>query len=587
MEFMINAPKELPDLLLGDAMRLEQVLLNLCMNAIKFTDQGIVIFRMNLLETTALRQVIRFEIEDTGIGMSREQVDSLFKPFTQADSSTTRKFGGTGLGLVISKNLVELMGGKLSVLSEHGEGSTFSFSLTFPAAICELESENFEAPFENQHVWVVEENDQMREHWQCMLESIGIGVILFPSWHSAEERLLRVGWGARPALLLMDMEMPDMYGIDTWARFVQVAKEQEVPIISMTTTYGRDELLKLSAELHPFSIMTKPATRHSFLSIVIEAMKRASGEEEIGFSAEETAYLEIASGGEAISDEQESISVLIEEQQNKPRILLAEDNKINQIVALEMLKAFSCETGLAENGQEALKKLDEKNWDLILMDIHMPVMDGTEAAGIIRNDRRFDHIPILAVTANILKKDHEQYLKLGMNAVITKPLVEEELRREISYWLKRGEKLVTREDQKRLLLPAASTSRDASSKSIITIEGMDVESALKRVNGKRPILKHMMEQFALDYDLFMNQLRLMIKHRDQKSAIRMLHTLKGAAGYLSADRLVAAASEADAIIRQAEPDEEELRQTLFDLERELLILLGSLQATKSQFDTYF
>ncbi|WP_240941020.1 response regulator [Paenibacillus sp. HB172176] len=580
LEFMINVPKELPHLLLGDAMRLEQVLLNLCMNAIKFTDQGIVILRLNLLETTALRQVIGFEIEDTGIGMTQSQVESLFKPFTQADSSTTRKFGGTGLGLVISKNLVELMGGQLAVFSDHGEGSTFSFSLPFPAAICELESGREEPLFKNRHVWVVEDNEQMREHWLSMLESIGVDTIEFPSWHSAEERLQRIGRGARPTLVLMDMEMPDMYGIDTWAEFRRIAEEQEVPIIAMTTTYGRDELLKLPSLLHPFSILTKPTTRQSFLGIVSDAIRRVCDEEgqvRVSQAQLETAgsdeELPLVAEGDRSSQEQETV----------PRILLAEDNKINQLVALEMLKAYGCETGLAENGQEALKMLEQQSWDLILMDIHMPVMDGTEAARIIRNDRRYDHIPILAVTANILKKDHDRYLKLGMNAVMTKPLNEEELGREISYWLEQGKKLAIH-DERKLRLPAAQPT-DYSRVAKIDIDGMDVESALERVNGKRPILRHMMEQFALDYDLFMNQLRLMIRHKDQKSALRMLHTLKGAAGYLSADRLAAAAAKADLILREDESDEEKLHSALFQLERELLTLLAGLQEAKAKFDT--
>ncbi|MDQ6423189.1 response regulator [Paenibacillus sp. LHD-117] len=570
-EFMIKTPDRLPQMLIGDSLRLEQVLLNLCMNAIKFTGKGLVKLDLDMEGESEGQVWIRFLIADTGIGLSREQVDRLFKPFTQADSSTTRKFGGTGLGLVIAQNLVKLMGGTLSATSVEGAGSRFYFTLPFGVDPARIDSADKLPPFSNeQTVWVLEDNKRMRDHWTLLLESFGLTTIAFGSWQTMFERLRIVGEGARPQLLLTDMEMPDMYGTETWLDMHAAAAQAGVPIIALTTTFGRDELLQLPYENRPAGILAKPVTRKALLRAFQDATGRKSlAKKDAGIGASmQTA----------------------KERRSQMKILLAEDNKINQMVALEMLKDAGYEAQLAENGEEALRMLEQGRWDLVLMDIHMPVMDGTEAVRIMRSKKEYDGIPVIAVTANVVKKDHERYLKLGMNEVITKPLSVERMQEALAYWLERKAGAEggladsdERDESRTRWHDRKPGNQGTPAAAMRPIAGMDVESALERVNGKLPILRHMIDQFKLDYERFMDQLRLALKQEETDKASRMLHTLKGAAGYLSAAELADAVGKVSDLVKER-AESAELQLALSNLEKELATLLQGLRESGESFD---
>ncbi|WP_245600183.1 response regulator [Paenibacillus harenae] len=557
-EFIIDMPEDLPQTIIGDAMRLEQVLLNLCMNAIKFTNRGSVELKLEVAEETDSIVYIRFLVADTGIGMNEKQVEKLFKPFTQADGSTTRKFGGTGLGLVISHSLVELMGGKLEAASEARVGSQFYFTIPFgfthkySGQRRQVNDEMREQP-----LWIVEDDKGMAEHWSHIVEAFGLTPIVFHSWKRARDRLRRIGAGALPRLIVLDMEMPDMYGAETWLEFHEEAEAAGVKTIAMTTSYGRDEMMQLPGEQRPLTLLIKPILRTDMLRAIDNALeqKRAEGK----------------------GQEDEASPVPVTGAGSHTRILLAEDNKINQLVAIEILKEQGYEVGLAENGQEVLRKLEERHWDLILMDIHMPVMDGTEAVRMIRGQEKYNEIPIIAVTANVLRNDHEHYLKLGMNDIVTKPISSERLHTVISYWLKEGRELIRKTGS----LPIPSREDSAL---LPAIAGMDVESALDRVNGKLPILLHMMEQFSLDYEWFADQLRTMLLQPELDNMKRMIHTLKGAAGYLSAFELQEAALEADRLARHPNPDRELLRASIDVLEMALKRLLEGIRSVPNMFD---
>lgn len=567
-EFIIETPEHMPLMLIGDAMRLEQVLLNLCMNAIKFTSKGHVKLKLEINEQDDNQVQVTFLVSDTGIGMSREQVGKLFKPFTQADGSTTRKFGGTGLGLVISKKLVEIMGGKLEVSSEEGSGSQFYFTLPF-AADTYRDHSIIPACIHSadQSVWIVEDDEQMRQHWCSIVESQGLMAVDYPSWQAASERLKRTGEGALPQLVLLDMEMPDMYGMDTWLDFRNTAGAAGVKLIVLTTSYGRDELLRLSEDQLPMAILIKPVTRMAMIRALCKTLLEERTAEHPLRSAMERAAAAI-------------------EPVRGARILLAEDNKINQLVAIEMLKECGHQVGLAENGREVLHKLAEEQWDLVLLDIHMPVMDGPEAAAIIRSLPKYDKIPIIALTANAVKKDHERYVKLGIDDVITKPVAADKLQGVISFWLNQAGRLSEALDEEKASRPGAErrkslAARIAAGKALPPIAGMDVDSALERVGGKLPILLHMIEQFRLDYDSFMDQLHMVLKQTDTSAAIRMLHTLKGASGYLSAKELAAAVAEVEQLVKQSSADAKELQPAIVQLDTELTKLLSELKRVRT------
>ncbi|MHA6482301.1 response regulator [Paenibacillus sp. strain BS8-2] len=570
-EFMIHTPERLPQTLIGDSLRLEQVLLNLCMNAIKFTGKGLVKLELQAEEESEGQMWIRFVITDTGIGMSKDQVDRLFQPFTQADSSTTRKFGGTGLGLVISQNLVKLMGGTLSVSSEEGIGSRFYFSLPFDIDPDRIDGADRKQPFSiEQTVWILEDNKRMREHWATLLEGMGLTTIVFRSWQTMFERLRIVGEGARPHILLTDMEMPDMFGTDTWLDMHEVATQLDVPVVALTTTFGRDELLQLPYDNRPAAILAKPATRTALLKAFKDATEQAT--------------MKLQTPGQG------KVNEPVKQRRSTAKILLAEDNIINQMVALEMLKDAGYEVQLAENGREALDKLERGSWDLVLMDIHMPEMDGTEVVKIMRSKEKFASIPVIAVTANVMKKDHERYLKLGMNDVMTKPLSVERLQETVAYWLEQkelaenGQEKLAHEDRRSPWQERKSISADSTAISLGPVVGMDVESALERVNGKLPILRHMIEQFRQDYERFADQLRLALKMSERDKALRMLHTLKGAAGYLSASELGAAVDEVGARMKDNNMNKKQLDDAVIQLEEKLAILLRGLREAGQQFD---
>ncbi|MFD0959829.1 response regulator [Paenibacillus chungangensis] len=571
-EFMIRQSEQLKYMLVGDAMRLEQVLLNLCMNAIKFTPKGIVKLEIDVESRSTETISLSFTVADTGIGMNEEKRRRLFQPFTQGDSSTTRQFGGTGLGLVISKNLVELMGGSLEVNSEEDVGSVFRFTLPFAISPYRHEQTAVLGDIgREQPIWVVEDNMQMMRFWEEMLEQAGLSSLTFKDWHSARDRLRDLGEGTKPQLLVMDMEMPDMYGIDTWLEFRQAAEQAAIPIIAVTTTYGRDELLQLQSHQQPMAILIKPVTRLALcraLNVVL-ANKEKDVEQ---------------------AEEDRKIAVVSRKYQPTVRILLAEDNKINQLVAVELLKELGYEVGVAQNGEEALELLADGQWNLVLMDIHMPVMDGTEAVRIMRSKRKYDHIPVIAVTANMVKKDHEYYIRLGMRDVITKPLSLDTLQEKINVCLDEaasGNKLSIANGDG--LLPGTLSYYSAPSgipSSLGGIAGMDVASALERVNGKVPILLHMIGQFKMDYGRFMDQLRLKLDNGDSHAAIRMLHTLKGAAGYLSAYELSDAAGEAGKWLNGEAglSTGKSMQALLARLEKELTKLLIGLKDVPTKFD---
>jgi len=510
-EFKIDVAPQIPVLMLGDALRLEQILSNLCVNAIKFTKQGIVELDIVMLEETDEQVVLKFSVKDTGIGMNKEQLQYLFKPFTQADSSTTRKYGGTGLGLVISRDLVQLLGGQLLVESEYGVGSSFTFELTFlkvnqrqtvEALVVDRSSDRL--------VWIVEDCDIMANYWTQLLTSQQYSSMRMKTWKQAYYRLRRLGEGAYPTYILLDMEMNDMYGMETWIDFCNEASCKGIPIIALTTAYGREELLLLGRDQQPERIITKPVTAMRF----IEAFQ---------LNKDEIVEPQLIKT-RTIADEAELTNVA------KINVLLAEDNKVNQLVAVEMLKYCHCNVTIASNGIEAIACLQAEDFDLVLMDIHMPEMDGMEAVRQIRANPKYKELPIIALTANVLVSDHEQYLQMGMNKVVTKPISMEKLQQIIQYYtpsspLVAATNEYATSEQKYILQPLQ----------LLTV--VQAEKAIERLNGKVNIYVHMLQQFMEDYSDFASRMRNHLELEQFDEISRALHTLKGSSSYLEAQTL--------------------------------------------------
>ncbi|MFA6499879.1 MAG: PAS domain S-box protein, partial [Desulfurivibrionaceae bacterium] len=417
VEFMFSVAPDVPDRLIGDSIRLGQVLLNLTTNAIKFTDQGEVVVDIALKERTSDRLVLQFSVRDTGMGLTEEQLGRLFTPFNQADGSISRIHGGTGLGLAISKRLVELMNGVFLVKSAPGQGSTFSFT----AAL--TEAPDPAAPLlphpdrRNLRVLVVEDNSSTRAILQRVLESFSFTVEAVASGEACLEVLRQRGVEDPFDLILLDYCLPGLNG-DAVARAVRKGLPvNHQPKILVLTSTRIEEVIGHCLEAGCDRVLTKPMSRSGLFEAIMEL------------------YDSDRPKGAAII---EGVGVDTQRQQVKgARVLLVEDNEINQQVAREILERAGVVVEIADNGEAALTMVSQNEYDLVFMDIQMPGMDGLEATRRIRASgvERLITLPIVAMTAHAIKGDEELSLAAGMNDHVTKPIDPKILFATLVKWL--------------------------------------------------------------------------------------------------------------------------------------------------------
>ncbi|MFK7697789.1 response regulator [Paenibacillus sp. HJGM_3] len=566
IEFVLDLPATLPDVLIGDAQRLEQVLLNLCSNAIKFTHKGHVALRITMLPLQPAEPgqsvALRFSIEDTGIGMSGEQLAHLFEPFSQGDGSTSRKYGGTGLGLVISKSLIELMGGSLRVSSELGHGSTFSFELTFPVPEdAKWTTQTLPEPQHGLRVLILEDSPIVYNQLCDALTLLRLQTAWVASWKEATA-LLAHDDETPYDLVLVDMEMDDMYGVETWQQLRAAAERTGTLTLAMTSVYGRDELMGLDEVHRPDSILVKPISRTRLFETLCALLERKQED-----------------GAKPATPPEE---VQAARRSSFGRILLAEDNPINQLVATELLKEWGYYVEVAVNGIEVLQKMEAEDWDLVLMDIHMPEMDGYEATRRIRQNPRFDSIPVLALTANVIRSDQDTYYRIGMDAIITKPIDVDSMRLTVSQWMA-ADRLSLNPRAAEHGPGAGVHEVDAAPMASLVpvLDGIDVEQALHRLGGKLPLLTHLLMRFREQYGAFAAQLEQSVAQGDVPGAKRMLHTFRGAAGNLSAQELLAAATEMEQALGAETLHEEQLLALLLAVKREHARVIDSIASLQT------
>jgi signal transduction histidine kinase/CheY-like chemotaxis protein len=418
LELLFDLPADLPCGLIGDPLRLNQVLVNLGNNAVKFTDKGEVVVSAKVLSQNADGMTLQFTIRDTGVGISREQQQALFQSFSQADASTTREFGGTGLGLAISKKLTELMGGDIWVESEVQVGSSFHFTAQLQLQQNQMplyRSLQDTAPVKSLRVLVVDDNATSREILCTLLEGFGLRADKADSGPAALTLLEQASYVDPYQLVIMDWKMPQMDGIQA-TEHIQHQHNYQPPTVIMVTAYGREEVSRAAEGVNIRSILTKPVTPSSLLDAVMYSKDGKLHHDYRSSSREE----EVASAIAALAG---------------ARILLVEDNEINQELAQELLGSNGMTTVLAGNGREALDRLQEQTFDGVLMDCHMPVMDGYEATRKIREQSQYHALPILAMTANAMVGDREKVLAVGMNDHISKPVRIRELFVTMARWI--------------------------------------------------------------------------------------------------------------------------------------------------------
>ncbi len=527
---LLNAlAPDVPLALVGDPLRLGQVLLNLANNAVKFTEQGHVLLRAELVEKEDRHCSIRFSVKDTGIGMTAEQVGKLFTAFTQADASTTRRYGGSGLGLTISQRIVEMMGGRIAVETAPDAGSTFSFTVTFRRQAPEREARL--RPKEGLlglRALVVDDNELAREVLQEQLQSFDVEARAVASAEAAL-RELEAAADARPYdVVLMDWQMPGTDGVAAARRIMSDAKLPRSPAIIMVTAFGREEVMEKAQEAGVSGFLIKPVNQ----SLLFETMMQVFG----------------PTGGPEASpwDEQPDLTPDLA----GLRVLLVEDAVMNQQVATEILESAGIFVDLAENGQEAVEALSQSRYDLVLMDVQMPVMGGFEATRLIRANPAHKDLPIIAMTAHAMRGAREECLAAGMNDYITKPIDTTQLFGVMATWLK--DRLAVAGEGRPRAPRRDPAPRDLPD--LPELPGLDTRKGVQRLNGNQALYRGLLATFASSYAPAAAEIREALDQGDFGAAERIAHTVKGVAGNISADGVFAAAREVETACRNRASD---------------------------------
>ncbi|MFO7636411.1 MAG: response regulator, partial [Clostridia bacterium] len=497
VEIYLSLDKDVPRHLKGDSYRLEQVLTNLLGNAVKFTEEGEVVLKVAKHPNSKKKApLLQFSVRDTGIGITPEQQMNLFQPFIQADGSTTRRFGGTGLGLTITKTLVKMMKGDIWVESVPGKGSTFFFTARFrPGELPKTPSlPVMGESLKNARVLIVDDSNTSREILGEMLHSFGLRVDTASSGQEAIDLLLQEDGKDPYAFVLMDWKMPGMNGVETSQIIRKQLKMQHLPMIIMVTAYSRNEVMRQANQAGISSYLNKPVNE----SLIYNTILELSGSPSVA---------------PATPAQAESLARF-----RGKRLLLAEDSLINQQVFLSLMEETQMDIHVVNNGAEAVDIALDSPFDIIFMDVQMPILDGLEATRMLRNHKRLDGVPVIALTAHAIRGDREICLAAGMNDYLSKPIDYRKLLAMLDKWLL----------AETSSLPTQPTS--TSSDSLL----LDKKAALNRLNGNESLYDRLVHSFRKTYGSFAETLDRARSSADAGELRRLLHTLKGEAGVIGA-----------------------------------------------------
>jgi len=550
LELVFDVASDVPDCLIGDPLRLGQILINYANNAVKFTEQGEVSVRVRVKSSATRggegRVLLHFAVHDTGIGLTEEQIGKLFQGFQQADASTTRKYGGTGLGLVISRKLAELMGGMVGVESVHGEGSTFWFTASLG-----IGSEGRRAllpspDLRGRKVLVVDDNDSARAVLLDLLHSMRFDASAAASGAEAVERVRnRAGTPEAFDVVLLDWQMPGMNGPET-AMALRALGLPQTPRMAMVTAFGREEVLAQARAAGIDDVLIKPANPSVLLNTLVRLL---GGELDDGVDDSTvprhatTTPVNLMAGMAAIAG---------------ARVLLAEDNALNQQVATELLTDAGLRVDVANNGLEVLALLERHaagHYAIILMDMQMPEMDGLEATRRVRALPAHDGLPVVAMTANAMQGDRDQCLQAGMVDFVSKPVEPHDLWRALLRWV----------PPQAGVDGAAVNGNDSAHDSVPGsgglpphIAGLDMAGGLRRVLHKPDRYIAMLRGFVAGQAHADNEIATALADGRRADAERAAHTLKGLSGNIGADALQAAAATLERAIREDAATDEAL-----------------------------
>jgi len=525
LEFLIAAPSDLPRNLVGDPLRLGQILINLVNNAVKFTDRGEVVVTVVIEERVSDRFKLKFSVRDSGIGMTPEQTARLFQPFSQADTSTTRKYGGTGLGLSISKRLVEMMGGEIWAESNHGVGSTFSFTAWFEMGSSEVERKRFVPDLAGIRALVVDDNALACEILTDSLKAFALRVDSVSSGADALRELAAADSQDPYRLVLMDWHMPGMDGLEASRRILHGSLEH-VPEIVMVTAFGREEVREKAEEMGIQRYLLKPVSPSLLYDTLMDLFGVAEQNEGRSQPVIEDDFSMFDATG--------------------IRILLVEDNELNQQVATELLESVGASVRIANHGGEAVRILTEgegpEAFDIVFMDLQMPEMDGLTATRLIRAQPRLEALPIIAMTAHALVEERGRCLEAGMNDHVSKPIEPDALFATLMRWAKSPQ----------ISAIKAKPTKIVDDAMVPEIYGVDVAGGIKRVAGNKRLYRDLLVQFAAKQGDAGAQISVAIGNGDRQLAERIAHTVKGVAGNIGLGQVFTIAEKLERAIREVD-----------------------------------
>ncbi len=551
LEVLFASDPGVPRQLVGDPLRLGQVLINLSNNAVKFTDAGEIVVSTKVAAEDDEQVTLKFAVSDTGIGMTAEQMDRLFESFTQADTSTTRKYGGTGLGLTISKRLVEMMGGTIEVQSTPGRGTTFSFTAVFGRGKQKEISPLVPPPdMHGLKVLVVDDNATSREIFRGMLESFHFEVCLAASGEEALAEVQSAAKGRPFDLVVMDWKLPGMDGLEASRQIRAQAQPGKTPAIVLVTAYGREEVIQEVERVGLDGFLLKPVTPSMLFDTFMQA-----------FGKERAQKMRPISGQEKADEGLQKIA--------GAHVLLVEDNEINRQVAREILAGAGLKVSIAGNGQEAVSAVMQNDYDAVLMDIQMPVMDGYTATREIREweaGRRKTEgkmgkpgrIPIIAMTAHAMSGDEQKSIEAGMDDHVTKPIEPDRLFATLVKWIRPRPRPVATNVSAPSAAGNASAPADATAGETEdsglpeSLPGFDLAEGLGRLQGNRKLYHKLLLNFADSYAASAAEIRQALEAADFEKAHSLVHSLKGVAGNLAANALQAATVALEKLVKHAD-----------------------------------
>ncbi len=541
VEILFDIDPDTPKTLLGDSLRLQQVLINLSGNAVKFTEKGEIVIRIRVLHKSTTDVTLCFSVRDTGIGISPTNQRHIFDGFSQAEASTTRRFGGTGLGLSISRRLVALMGGQLTLHSTLGEGSTFEFTISLPIAP-DLAAPVHPLPVPDLQVLVVDDNPSAREVMQSMMQSLGWQVDIADSGAKAVAMAHNRALLGQPPYqaMFVDWQMPGMDGWETIAQLqnVQPDATMPAPIVMMVTAHGRELLTQRSAQeqarLHGF--LVKPITASMLLDAVADALACRSAP---------------AANSDAAPKAQPLKGL---------HLLVVEDNLINQQVAQEILSQAGARIELADNGQlgvDAVRDALQNGtpFDAVLMDIQMPVLDGYGATRALRQQLGLSTLPIIAMTANAMASDREACLAAGMDEHVGKPFNVAQLSELILALVNaaKAAKNAPPSTAKPIspTQPAPLATQLRETITLPPVDSVDIAGALDRLGGDPQLYVRILQSYLSDIQLVPDQFEHDLANNKLTEAARSVHTLKGLSSTVGASYLAAVARQIELVIKPA------------------------------------